>query len=300
MRVVAIADEHIGGFMSLANPSTTPSKDAYAPVRGAIYDRWKAATEGKWSKPDVLILNGDVVEGKNRKGGGMGLWTADLQEQADHAVELIEMWGAKKIYVIRGSRYHVAAGDSGLLIEEQIARDLKAEVYPNQENIPARRRDRSGWQWYLNLDGVTFHVSHKVGFSRVFHYRTTPLSRELLQARLNDLLRHEMKNMRIRVVLRAHAHYYLTVGHSGSDGFILPCWKTQDDWMLEKGPLDITPDLGFVGFEVNKGVMNYEKNLFQINDVQKPPLTIVGRGRKTTRKSSSRGGVGKVAKRKSR
>jgi len=218
---------------------------------------------------------GDGVEGKNRKKGGIGTWTTDMMEQADHAEELIRMWKARYVYIVRGSGYHVDA--DGLPVEEYMARRLGAEEYPNQEHIPREKRQRSGWHWYLRFHDVTFHVSHRISVSRVFHYMSTPTARQMLQAKLNDQLRHGLAKHRVRVVLRAHAHYFNTVGYSGSDGFVLPCWKALDDYMLERGPLDISPDLGFLGFEVEGGNYRYEKHLFGLSDVQAAPLSCVGR-----------------------
>lgn len=276
LRVVALGDLHVGSTVAVADPGSTPTNDAAAELRSRLFDRWRESAEGPWSRPDVLIVNGDIVDGQNPKGGGLGTWTNDLFHQADHAVQLLRMWRAKKIFVIRGSNYHVQAGRTGLHLEEYVARQLGAEPYPNQENVEPEARERSGWEWYLNLGGVTFHVTHKVGVARVFHYRTTPLARQMLQAKLNDQLRHEMdKNLRIRVVLRSHAHYYITVGHSGSDGWILPCWKALDEFMLSNGPLDISPDIGFVGYTIKDGKLGYEKNLWELTEVRRAPLSIV-------------------------
>lgn len=275
MRIVALADLHVGGRAALAAPEVSCINDMYAPVRAALFENWRAAAEGPWASPDALIVNGDAVEGKNKKKGGIGTWTTDLLEQADHAEELIRMWKAKRVYIIRGSGYHVDA--DGLPVEEYMARRLGAEEYPNQRHIPKEKRQRSGWHWYLRFYDVTFHVSHRISVSRVFHYQSTPTARQMLNAKLNDQLRHGLAKHKVRIVLRAHAHYFNTVGYSGSDGFVMPCWKAQDDYMLEKGPLDISPDMGFLGFEVEGENYRYEKNLFELSDVQAPPLSVVRR-----------------------
>lgn len=281
LRVVAVADLHVGSRVGLADPAcSTGGKGAR--VRSALFERWKQSTEGKWERPDVLIVNGDAVDGQNRKQGGGGSWTTDLLEQSDHAAQLLSMWNAKRIYVIRGSGYHVDANNSGLQVEELLARKLNAEEYPGQDAIPPENRERSGWEWYLHMEGVTFHVSHKIGVSKVFHYQSTPTARQMLQAKLNDRLRHELDSkLKINVILRAHAHYFNTVGYSGSQGFVLPCWKGLDEWMLGNGPLDISPDIGFLGFTVHDGSWLYEKHLWSLGEVQPAPLTRVGRERES-------------------
>lgn len=281
LKVVSLADMHVGSDYALADPKVTGDRPGRA-VRSALYGIWREASGGPWHRPDVLIVAGDCVEGQNRKSGGIGTWTTDLLEQADHAAKLLRMWDAKSIYMVRGSNYHVAAAGSGLQVEEYIARKIGAVEFPNQDGIEPEDRDRSGWEWYLDLGGVVFHVSHKIAVSKVFHYQSTPTARQMLQARLNDRLRHELteyggERRSIQVVLRAHAHYYNTVGFSGSEGYVLPCWKGLDEFMLSNGPLDISPDIGFLGFTIENGGYSREKNLWTLGDIQPPPLSVVGR-----------------------
>lgn len=284
IRVVAIGDLHSGSMFSVADPSRSPTHDAAYPMRKILFEKYKAATKNKqWKNPDVLIVGGDCVDGQNRKKSGIGTWTSDLLEQADHAEHLIRMWGAEKVIMIRGSGYHVDAANSGLQIEELIARKIKAVPAVNQPlNVDEDNRIRSEFDWYININGYTIHASHKIAVSKVFHYQSTPTARQMLQARLNDALRHEIADvdLRIKCVMRWHAHYFNTVGYSGTDGFVLPCWKGLDEFMRANGPIDISPDLGFVGFEITpNGRMSYEKNLFNITEAQSPNLVLFRRGR---------------------
>lgn len=275
MKIVAVSDMHVGSLVGLADPAETPTKDAAAPVREALFECWKESAAGEWHAPDALIVNGDAIDGPNRKNGGCGTWTNDFLEQCEHAADLIRMWDAKRIYVIRGSGYHVSPANSGLQVEEYMARRLNAEEYPGQDRVKPGHRDRSGWSWYLHFDGVTFHASHKIAVSRVFHYQSTPTARQMLQAKLNDAMRHLGPEMKTRVVLRGHAHYFNHVEYSGSDGYVLPCWKGQDEFGLSNGPLDISPDIGFVGFKVEGGKYAATRKLWGLSAIQTPPLTRV-------------------------
>lgn len=178
LRVVAIGDLHVGSLVGLCFPDETSTQDPGRPTRDALYARWQEATSGAWKKPDVLIVNGDTIDGKARKSGGIGTWTVDTMEQADQAAELIKMWQAERIFVVRGSPYHVE--DGNVQVEEYVARQANAEPYPNQDHAKRKTRNRSGWHWYINLAGITFHVAHKVGVSRVFHYRCYSEDTEVL------------------------------------------------------------------------------------------------------------------------
>jgi hypothetical protein len=275
MRAVVIADLHVGSRVGLCNVKSkcVPGGDAAAPIRAAIYDKWVEATQGPWAKPDVLFFLGDAIEGQNKKGFGFGTWTTDLLEQCDMAADLIRMWKARQVYMVRGSGYHVEVG-GGLQCEEYIGRELESVPVPSQDKTVTAKPERSGWHWYVTLGGVTFHLSHKVGISTVFHYKSTPTAREMLYAKLNDQLRHEVGGAKTSVILRAHAHYYNLVEYSSTLGVVCPCWKGLDDFAMKMGAIALSPDLGYLGFECKDGERRMERHLFQLTDVQKPPHVV--------------------------
>lgn len=273
MKIVALADTHVDSRVGLSLDTTSGRG---AETRAALLDFWRAACAGPWGAPDVLIHGGDIIEGQDRKQAGLGSVTSNLLEQCDHAADLLRMWRAKRIFITKGSGYHVEADHSGFQCEEYIARKLVAEECPGQEHLPVDSRDRASWHWYLTLAGVTFHVSHHIGVSSVFHYKSTPTAREMLYAKLNDMLRHETEQYRTNVVLRAHAHYYNALEFSGSLGIVLPCWKGLDDFAQKKGAIAYSPDIGFVGFEVENGVIvNREYWKIRLDQIQKAPHVVV-------------------------
>jgi hypothetical protein len=285
LRTVALADLHTDSEVGLANleeKEYRAQSDLFAPVREALFETWRTCTKSqRWGEPEVLLVDGDLIEGQNKKHTGSGVICTNLRRQCAHAAALLNMWRARKVFVFRGSGYHVEVNGSGWQAEEYAASLVqRAQIFPNQAHVPAAEKERSGWHCYLTLAGLTFHVAHKVGVSKVFHYQSTPVARAMLQARLNDMLRHEINTWKTRVILRAHAHYYNHVEYSGSDGWVLPCWKGLDEHMMEGGSLDISPDIGFVGFEIHAGKLVYEKNLFKLADVQPPPHVVIGEGRR--------------------
>jgi len=104
-----------------------------------------------------------------------------------------------------------------------------------------------------------------------------------LMAKLNDRLRCAISDYRTKVVVRSHAHYFNHIEFSGSKGYVTPCWKALDEFMLANGPLDISPDIGFLPFIITQGpeggIFTHEKiegeTIWSINDVQTAPLTVV-------------------------
>lgn len=279
LRGVIISDTHVGGLFALADldDPAVPRGGQGKATREALFEIYRdAATKGPYSEPDILVLNGDGIEGQNRKSNGIGTWTTDLNVQIDNATRILKMWNAKRIFVVRGSNYHVGAGNSGLQCEEQLARNVNAEPIPHQDGIPYENMERSAWEQYIHLGNITAHFAHKIAVSKVFHYQTTPTARQMLQAKLNDRLRHEIDEYRTKVVVRSHAHYFNHIEFSGSKGYVTPCWKALDDFMLSNGPLDISPDIGYLGFTVTEnGGFQHEKFLWPITNIQPAPFTIV-------------------------
>lgn len=79
-----------------------------------------------WPELDLLVLMGDLIDGKQRKSDGVGLFTADLGEQVAGAIEVLRPLAAKAklIYRIEGTPYHedfhnqLAALDSELNVAQ--------------------------------------------------------------------------------------------------------------------------------------------------------------------------------------
>lgn len=298
-RIVAIADMHVGSDVALALPDDGSAQDQGYNIRQELYRRWQDCASGPWHAPDALIIDGDIVDGANSRKGGYGLWTTDLDEQAESAAELIKMWDAKEIYILRGSAYHVQLQNSSMFVEERVARLVDAVEYPDQGHVSARKRERSGWHWFLSVNNITFHVQHKISVSKLWHYRTTPLAREMLWVKLHGTINVQtgpedkdveektakeissafgLRDFREpKMILRAHAHYYLNVNYGTSSGWNLPCWKCLDDFAAAGSPLAIGPKIGMVGFEISdNGEVRHEANLGDATDFQPAPHSVIG------------------------
>ncbi len=290
MKAVLLADLHVGSRWALADPKELSHPDSRT-IQTKLFAEWRRAAEGPWHGADALVVCGDAIDGQGRKDGGTQQWTTDVDEQVCHCADLLKMWGARKVYIIGGSKYHVMLQDTGLSGEEMLGRKIGAEEYPNQKGVPVDHRHRSGPQWFLTFENVTAHFAHHVGVSRVFHYKSTPIAREMMQAKLNDPLRREWERMyrdaaptkklltqlhdtmdafTTKIVVRGHTHYYWSCDAGGSLGLNLPAWKVPDPWIQERDPLGFG-HLGFIGLEVDNGDWRIQKNLFRIESVAAPP-----------------------------
>jgi len=145
----------------------------------------------KWNKPDILLVNGDCIEGKQRKQGGAELIINDRNVQADMAVDCIRGWKAKNILMTYGTKYHV--GDEAEDFEYSIAQKVNAKI---------------AGKLYFETEGMVIEARHKVSRSIIPHGRATPLLRD---AMWNTLKAAEEEEPRADIIIRSHVHYHLWV-----------------------------------------------------------------------------------------
>lgn len=236
-RIVVISDMHCGHKCGLTPSSwlyTPPetasiSRRRLADFRSMAFDKYYSTI--KSLKPiDILLVNGDCIDGRGEKSGGTELLTTDRDEQCDMAIELIEMTGSKNIVMTYGTGYHTGSLED---FENRIARDVKAKKI-------------GGHEW-VEANGVIFDVKHKVGASTVPHGRFTSIARENVW---NILWSEREESPRSNVIIRSHVHYH---GFCGG-----PDWLAMTTPALQ-GPgskfgtrqCSGTVDFGLVHFDVN-------------------------------------------------
>ena len=95
MRVVFLADLHVGSRTGLAIADETPRDDAGYPIRTALDAAYREkARNSEWHKPDALVVAGDAVEGQGRKGSGVDCWSGPPRPQTDLVAVLSCMFRA--------------------------------------------------------------------------------------------------------------------------------------------------------------------------------------------------------------
>lgn len=156
----------------------------------------------KWFKPDVLIVNGDSIEGRQDRQGGAELITNDRNVQCDMAIDTINVWQAKRVYMTYGTAYHV--GSQAEDFEYNIAQKIGATIEG---------------RLYLNIEDVVFDIRHKIGTSSVPHGRATSLLKEMMW----DLI-EEANGVgpHVDCIVRSHAHYHIWVETPDKVAIITP------------------------------------------------------------------------------
>jgi len=237
-RIVFISDVHVGSNYAVFPESWTIPESQNVieanPWQKQLYKKWVELAE-KLSPVDVICLLGDLVEGPQTKEKVNTLTLVDVKHQADCFIELFrEHWQWKKLFVVRGSGYHVEV--QGLHVEEYIAQQLKAEEKDGR---------RSFYDIPIEINGKRIHLAHHVGYSSIPHYRFTPLVRQGWVYKMFDDYHGKYD-----VVVRGHVHYHLFAEISNFLVlFTCPCWQNPTPYQKKHDPFFV-PDIGLVELEI--------------------------------------------------
>ena len=241
-KILVISDLHVGSRYAVM-PETFNGYEA-SNLQKKILERWVDMVK-KETDIDALFILGDVVDGFQRANRGRELWTADIDEQIDAAVELVKMIDYDKALVVYGSPYHT---DDGLIFDEVFAKRIGAVEHD--------------WELIVKPNNVEeyVHIAHNVSVSNApMMYRTTPIAKELMLALL-----HEKELGRYKTVIRGHAHYFVYVAFSNQFGWVNPCWQARTPYMIRSG-LSLVPKLGYVVFNTpENGRWSIEPKTFSI------------------------------------
>jgi len=237
-RVVALGDFHAGHKVGL-----TPPEWQYHP-------QWKKTQQETWGffaselarlKPiDVLIANGDLIDGRGERSGSTELLEVDPLEQVQMAVRCIAEVEAKHVILTYGTPYH-----TGQL------QDFENEIY---RDVGADQIDGEVW---VEVEGVTFHARHKVGGSIIPHGRHTQIARDRLW---NVLWNEHSDHPKADVLLRSHVHYFNFNGDKTYLSMTLPALQglgSKFGVRLCSG----TVDFGFVHFDCQQGGYSWQPHI---------------------------------------
>lgn len=113
-------------------------------------------------KVDLLVVNGDSIDGRGDKNGSVEQITTDRLVQVEMAAEAIRAVDAVAIRIVAGTEYHVGPKED---FEKALA-----------DRVDGEFTDRLA----VEVNGTRFSVRHKVGGSSIPHGRATALLREHL------------------------------------------------------------------------------------------------------------------------
>ena len=232
-RVLVLSDFHSGHVLGLTHPSydyTTGHKTqtAHYQVRRTIWEWYKDKV--KRLKPDIVIFNGDAIDGKGEKSGGTELLTLDRDEQCEMAIAALQAIPRRpKLFMSYGTPYHSGINEDW---EDIIAREMEAEKIGAEDTV--------------DVNGLLINYRHHIGRSSIPHGRHTAVAKEKLW---NAIWAERGEYPRADVIVRSHVHYYNYAGGPSWLGMTTPALQGYGSKFGARRVTG-TVDVGMVHFDV--------------------------------------------------
>lgn len=192
-------------------------------------------------QPDFIIVNGDCVEGPQRKSNGFELSLASNDDQKKACIATLlylkERTPKAKWYVTAGTGYHTGEWHE---IEDQIAREIGATPYSSVGTGEYCRE-----VLWLDCDGVLIEATHHIPTGTF-----AALEREIILGERSTW--DDSKGMpRADLKIRSHVHRYSYAETRNQQIVTTPCWKLGDRHSRKSSPHRFTPDIGGVFIEID-------------------------------------------------
>jgi hypothetical protein len=246
--LVALGDLHCGSQFGLTPPEWR-SDGRIGKKQAVCWDFFTSEID-KIGQIDNLLVNGDVIEGRNDKSGGLEL-LPDLGNlgQLDIAQACIEYVKAKNVYITLGTGYHVDAKER---FEKRLSKDL------NKSNGCS-----SNYQitQYFKIEDVSFYARHKIGSSSVPHGRFNSLAKE---REWHVIKAYEKFESAPDVCIYSHVHYFVDEGGISRGKkykmMILPCLQDRGGTYGESQCSGIV-NYGFISFKIKGDKVTWKPHI---------------------------------------
>jgi predicted phosphodiesterase len=198
--MLVISDLHCGHNLGLTPASWQRKQHKISELQALGYD-WFLSKLKPLGKIDILLVNGDAIDGPGRKDSAEHL-TTDIEEQQNISIEIIKTINAKKTIMTRGTGYHVKTDCE---LENRIAEVTESQI----EN-----------ELKFSVNDVIFHARHTTGKGGTAYGSITSGQRSAIVTMLNDI---EADNVKADIFIRSHIHEYSAVDRDLYKLFITPC-----------------------------------------------------------------------------
>lgn len=201
-RILTIGDLHCGHRAGLT-PNGYESQLAGHKYKAVQMDFWREYEDVVDSlRPvDVLVVNGDCVDGHGHKSGATELIVTDVNRQIEMAWACIEYVGAEMVFITYGTPYHVGAS---VEYEKALAKQLGCQIDSQLD---------------IDVNGLLFNFRHFLSASSVPYGQGTPLAK----ARFWNLLWSEFDEYpKADIVVRSHTHWFTEMREDNWRAVALP------------------------------------------------------------------------------
>jgi len=258
-KVVVMSDLHSGHRAGLTSPgwqypleATSATKVKYAKMQRYVWD-WYTETIKSLQPIDVLIVNGDAVDGKGYRSGGTEQITTDMNDQIAIAQECIEVAKAQEIVMTHGTEYHVGSDDDW---ETPLAKSLGATIVSHHD---------------FTFNGVVFDLKHHIGGSSVPYGRNTAPAKEAVW---DILLAVKKGKAQADVIIRSHVHYFTYCGDGDVLAIITPALQGPGSKFGAK-KMSGTVDMGLLVFDIKEdGRYSWHPELLDMEPFMDQPIEL--------------------------
>lgn len=243
-RIGVVSDLHCGSIFGMLPPNFVTS-DGAPKLQNAgqthLWNCWNAAIDWlKKSRVDLIVVNGDVIDGPQPAQRGTELSLPLIFDQREAAIQCLQPLSVlAPLYFTQGTEYHDCKAGASV---EEVAKALNAVQY---HGIGSGKYSKEILD--LEVDGVILNFAHHVGIAGGF-YRATAVDREAIWSALAG---KDGKVPKADACLRAHCHFFVHVEHASKHVAISPCWQLQTRFMRRNSAYRMIPDIGALIVEVN-------------------------------------------------
>lgn len=258
-RVMVISDLHVGSSTAVCSekPIISDLSTYYVPnkLQKTFFKAWKDMIKSIDGTVDLLVINGECIDGANKKQLGQQSWTTNIDDMMNDAKKLIEMIPYKKVLILRGSGYHEQVDGTNFeeIMADKLRDCIKYKAYGGE--------GKTDYFAFVKIYGKVFNFTHHIGFSKSEAYRTTALAREMVGMHFQ----HD-KLGRADIFVRSHVHYFNHIEFTHTHGCTTPAWKYPDQHLFRGGLAGTTADIGSVMFTIHPdGKIGFDKFIAEID-----------------------------------
>jgi len=243
-RVGVFSDSHCGhkagltplAFQSHPSDEATDRAKREAETRRQLWYLFKEKVDDL--KPfDVVIWNGDCIDGKGSKSGGNEQITTNRLEQAEMAGLCVQECESPLNVITMGTPYHTGDSED---FERTMDKHIKGQTI---------FKDHA----FVDVNGCVLDCKHKIGGSTIPHGRLTAALKEKVWA---DLWRDAGVNPNSNIIIRSHVHYFGHAKTSTCDAIVTPALQGLGS-LYGKRQCSGIVDWGFCWIDI-EGPNNYE------------------------------------------
>ena len=243
-KILVISDTHCGHRSGLISPEmdSRPGGGNTDALERFAFRRWHwdkfSSVLDTVGKVDIVIANGDLIDGPEPGSGGTELILVDRQDQVAVATDVLKhIKGSPKFFLSYGTGYHTGNVEDW---ERDIAKAIGGKI-GDEDNI--------------SVNGVVINYRHHLSGSSVPHGRFTAIAREKLW---KDIWALRGEYPTSNIIIRSHVHY-----HSAISGYDIGPWIAFSTPALQgyhskySRRVTGTVDMGVVLLEIEDGDFSF-------------------------------------------